>query len=340
MEKSSSPRRSRGYHAASPGASAVVGHSELLARVPHLQAALLKQAHGLFPVRVTRTFFDRGDSLDPGDPVLGQVLPRSGEGEAHPGDRPDPVGDAAKSPVPWVVSKHPDRVLLLLTKRCHLYCRYCFRRDHNPADGWDPTEEELEVALQWCISSGANEVILSGGDPLAVGPDQLLGVLDRLQGEGLRVRIHTRAPITAPGQIPEALLDGLRFRAPLWIVVHCNHAQELGREAEACLRRLVDSGISVLNQSVLLAGINDSVPALADLSNALVDLGVKPYYLHLTDPVPGNAPFRVEAEWAVELHNQLKQRVSGIALPALVVDLPGGSGKTDVRQALSTGVLG
>jgi lysine 2,3-aminomutase len=124
------------------------------------------------------------------------------------------------------------------------------------------------------------------------------------------------------------------------MVVHCNHAQELGKEAVGCLRRLVDSGISVLNQSVLLAGVNDSVSALVDLSNALVDLGIKPYYLHLTDPVPGNAPFRVDATRAIGLHDELKQRVSGIALPALVVDLPDGSGKVDVRQALSTGVLG
>ena len=340
MEETSSMRRPRGYHAATPNAPAVVGHSELLARVPHLRADLLQQAHALFPVRVTRTFFEQGDPLDPSDPVLGQVLPRGGEAEDHPGDRPDPVGDAARSPVPWVVSKHPDRVLLLLTKRCHLYCRYCFRRDHSPSSAWDPTEAELERALGWCVSSGVREVILSGGDPLVIAPNRLLAVLDRLQGEGLRVRIHTRAPITAPTQLSEALLGGLQERTPLWMVVHCNHAQELGKEAVACLRRLVDSGISVLNQSVLLAGVNDSVSALADLSNALVDLGIKPYYLHLTDPVPGNAPFRVEAGRAVGLHAELKKRVSGIALPALVVDLPDGSGKVDVSQALSTGVLG
>ena len=318
----------------------MVGHSELLERVPHLEAGLLQEAHRLFPVRVTRTFFLQGDPLDPADPVLAQVLPTRGEGEEDPGDRRDPVGDAARSPVPWVVSKHPDRVLLLLTKRCHLYCRYCFRRDHDPSSSWDPTEAELEQALQWCVSSGAREVILSGGDPLVVPPDRLLGVVDRFQGEGMRVRIHTRAPITAPTQLPEALFEGLQARTPLWMVVHCNHAQELGCEAVACLRRLVDSGISVLNQSVLLAGVNDSVSALADLSNALVDLGIKPYYLHLTDPVPGNAPFRVEAVRSVGLHDELKNRVSGIALPALVVDLPDGSGKVDVRQALSMGVLG
>jgi lysine 2,3-aminomutase len=318
----------------------VVGHSELLAKVPHLEAELLREAHGLFPVRVTRTFFNQGDPLDPEDPVLRQVLPRVGEGEEDPGDKPDPVGDAAQSPVPWVVSKHPDRVLLLLTKRCHLYCRYCFRRDHEPASGWDPTQKELEHALQWCIKSGAREVILSGGDPLVVKTGRLLAVLDRFQGEGLRVRIHTRAPITAPGQLPDELFEGLQARTPLWMVVHCNHAQELGEEAVACLRRLVDSGITVLNQSVLLAGVNDTVSALEDLSNALVDLGIKPYYLHLVDPVPGNAPFRLKAARALELHGELRQRVSGIALPALVVDLPDGSGKLDVRQALSKGVLG
>jgi len=336
---SDAPLRSREYHAPTSCAPASVGHSELLMRVGDLDPKTLAEAHELFPVQVTRSFFDRAaPTMD--DPLLTQVLPDPDEVRQHPTDRPDPVGDFAKSPVPWVVSKHRDRVLLLVTKRCHLYCRYCFRRDHQPGSQWDPTPEELEAALEWCVHSGAREVVLSGGDPLAARRDRLLSIVDRLKEAGLRIRIHTRAPITAPDRVDSAVVLALGERTPLWMVVHANHVRELDSQVEGCLRRLREAGITLLNQSVLLRGVNDSADALVDLSDRLTDLGVKPYYLHLTDPVPGNARFRVGAEEALRLHDRLKARVSGIALPSLVVDLPDGSGKLPVSEAITHGLLG
>ena len=317
-----------------------MGHKELLQLFPALTRTLISRANALFPVQVTRSFFQRATLVDINDPLLRQVLPHPSEVSSSEGDISDPVGDRLMSPIPWVVQKHNDRVLLLLTKRCHLYCRYCFRRDHDPGDGMDPTSEEMEAAIRFCEASSAREVILSGGDPLCLRTERLLYIIDRLQGAQKRVRIHTRAPITAPDQVRPELIEGLAQRRPIWLVVHANHAQELDGEVSVLLRELTGAGIPVLNQSVLLAGVNDEVETLATLCVRLTGLGVKPYYLHLTDPVPGNALFRVGPEAAIALHHELSMRVSGLELPRLVVDLPDGSGKMDVGLAMQKGLVG
>jgi len=238
-----------------------------------------------------------------------------------------------------VICKHRDRVLLLLTKRCHLYCRYCFRRNHEPGERQDPTPDELEAALAWCADSGARELILSGGDPLAVRDRVLFGILDRLRIIPV-IRVHTRAPITAPERVTPALVAGLRERGPVWVTVHANHPRELTGPALAALARLVDAGIPVLNQSVLLAGVNDDVETLTALSEALVSARVFPYYLHHPDHASGNAHFRVDPRRGLALHRALARRVSGIALPTYVVDLPDGSGKIPVERALNEGRMG
>jgi len=301
---------------------------------------LFVRANALFPVQVTRSFFERARSRDPNDPLLSQVLPDPSELVDSPGDRVDPVGDKLMSPIPWVVQKHADRVLLLLTKRCHLYCRYCFRRDHQPGDAMDPTPAELEAAVRFCENSDAREVILSGGDPLSVKTERLLGVIDRLQEAGKRIRIHTRAPITAPEQVKPKLVEGLAKRRPIWLVVHANHARELEGDVSTLLQTFTAAGVAVLNQSVLLAGVNDDLQALQMLCTRLTDLGVKPYYLHLTDPVSGNARFRVSPEVGLALYSELRQQLSGLELPRFVVDLPDGSGKIDVAQAVAEGLVG
>jgi len=316
-----------------------VGRREALRRLSGLDPETWGAADASFPVRIPRTWFDRIDPDDPGDPIGRQALPDAAELVPAADDRVDPVGDAACSPVPWVVCKHPDRVLLLLTKRCHLYCRYCFRRNHKPGERQDPGPEALEKALDWCARSGARELILSGGDPLAVRDEQLFKVLDRLRHIPV-VRIHTRAPITAPERITDALVAGLKERGPVWVVVHANHARELTPPVLAALARLVDAGVPVLNQSVLLAGVNDDVDTLAELSEALVSARVYPYYLHHPDHASGNAHFRVDPRRGVALHRALARRVSGIALPTYIVDLPDGSGKIPVERALAEGRLG
>jgi lysine 2,3-aminomutase len=241
------------------------------------------------------------------DPLLLQALPDPRELAADADDRDDPVGDAARSPVPWVVRKHPDRVLLLLTKRCHLYCRYCFRRNHRPGDREDPTEPEWADMLAYAANSGARECILSGGDPLAVSDARLFEAIDATRAIPL-VRVHTRAPISFPRRVTDALVAGLRRRAPVWMVVHANHPRELDDEVGAALGRLVDAGLPVVNQSVLLAGVNDSVDVLEALSARLLSLRVFPYYLHHPDHASGNAHFRVSVERGLAIWRGLRER--------------------------------
>lgn len=307
----------------------MLGPAEAAARWPSLDGALWREADGLFPVRVTRSWAERVEG--PQDPLGVQAFPRASELETDPGDLPDPVGEHGRSPVPWVIQKHPDRVLLLTTRRCHLYCRYCFRRgDHGGAE--DPTPAELEAALEYVRGSGARELILSGGDPLALSDRKLFGILDAVAGVVPVVRLHTRAPITAPERVTPELVAGLRARAPVWVLVHCNHPRELSGDVRAALARLVDSGLPVLNQAVLLAGVNDDVDTLVALCEHLLVCRVFPYYLHHTDAAPGNAEFRVSIDRGLAIHAELRRRLSGIALPQYVIDPPDGMGKVSVES--------
>lgn len=309
-------------------AGRVVGRSEVLARFPSLSAALWTEADRSFPVRVTRSFLARIRAAE--DPLARQVLPSAEELVPRESDRPDPVGDRLRRPLPWVVRKHEDRVLLLLTRRCHLYCRYCFRRDDPGPE--DPSPAELEAALRYIEGSGAREVILSGGDPLAVRDERLFAVIDRLRGVVPRIRLHTRAPVTAPFRVTDALVGALAARAPLWVVIHCNHADELSLDVRQAVGRMVDAGLPVLCQTVLLRGVNDRVEVLEALSEALLRLRVLPYYLHHPDPVPGAGPIQVELERGLALHRELARRVSGMGLPRYVIDPPDGSGKVEVER--------
>jgi len=291
----------------------------------------LPETDDAFAIRITRTFWDRFDPSDPTDPLARQVMPDPRELDPDPEAEPDPVGDAACSPLPWVVHKYPDRVLLLATKRCHLHCRYCFRRNHHPSDALDPTPEQWRAALRYAVSAGAEEVILSGGDPLMLTDRQLdhaLGVLDAVPVR----RVHTRAPITFPERVSATLVDVLRARGPVWVVVHCNHPRELTPEVDRALAALVDAGVPVLNQAVLLAGVNDDPDTLVELCRAMVRRRVRPYYLHLTDRARGNAHLRVSAAEARRLEAAIRPRLSGLARPRLVWDPPDGSGKIDLER--------
>lgn len=306
-----------------------MGRPEALRRWPWLREVDWAAVAARFPVHLPRGFLAGATRRD--DPRLLTALPDARELVDDPGDLPDPVGDARRSPVPWVVQKHPDRVLLLLTKRCHLYCRYCFRRAHQPGEGEDPTPAEWAAMLAYARRSGARELILSGGDPLAVSDGRLFEAMDAVRDVVPLVRVHTRAPITWPQRVTPALVAGLRARAPVWVLVHANHPDELGPPVAAALGRLVDGGVPVVNQAVLLAGVNDDVEVLERLSTRLLALRVKPYYLHHPDAAPGNAHFRVSRARGLALYAALRARVSGLALPQYVVDLPDGSGKIPVE---------
>jgi lysine 2,3-aminomutase len=204
----------------------------------------------------------------------------------------------------------------------------------------DPSAVELETAIQAAIASGAREIILSGGDPLSLSNAQLAKLFKRLRPHFKVIRIHTRAPITCPDRVDSGLLELLSTAGPLWIVVHCNHPRELNAETEKSLQALRGTGVSLLNQSVLLKGVNDNAETLIALSEQLVEQGVNPYYLHHTDPVPGNSHFRVSAKHGLALHAAMKERLSGVALPAYVVDLPDGSGKIPVYDAHQRALIG
>ncbi len=281
---------------------------------------------------MTRSWLTRVDAAD--GPLARQVLPHASELAPSLGDVGDPVGESGRSPVPWVVQKHADRVLIQVTRRCHLYCRYCFRRDQRPGQGGgeEPDAAALTRAIDFARTSGAREVILSGGDPLTLPDARLLDIIDRCRPDVPVVRIHSRAPITAPSRVTPALVRELAQRAPVWMVVHCNHPDELGPDVRLALRRMVDAGLPVLNQAVMLAGVNDDVDVLERLCSELVKLRAFPYYLHHTDPVPGNSRFRVDLARGLELHAALARRVSGVALPRYVVDPPDGSGKVDASN--------
>ncbi len=327
--KGVAPREGDGNALTAP-VGPVVGRPEALGRWPALADVPWHEVDAQFPVRIPRGYVE--GVADPTDPRSKTALPDSRELDADPGDVPDPVGDAARSPLPWVVRKHDDRVLLLLTKRCHLYCRYCFRRDHKPGAHEDPTPAEWEAMLTYARESGAREVILSGGDPLAVRDARLFEAIDAVRDHVPLVRIHTRAPITAPARVTPALVAGLRARAPVWVLVHANHPDELRPDVVDALARLVDAGIPVLNQAVLLAGVNDDVDVLERLSEGLLRARVFPYYLHHTDAAPGNAHFRVTMTKGLAIYRALQGRVSGMGLPRYVVDPPDGSGKIDVER--------
>ncbi len=314
--------------------SPVLSPLEAEERFNGLDVALWRDLEGVFPVRVTRSWSDRVD--DPSDPLGRQVFPVASELEGHAGDIPDPVGEEQKMPVPWVVRKHEDRALLLVTRRCHLHCRYCFRRDLDGAGG--PTPEELEKAITYLRSSGVREVILSGGDPLFLKDEQLTQIIESLRPAIPLIRIHTRAPITYPSRVSAKLVKQLSSHAPLWVVVHVNHPKELSTEVCEGLGRFVDAGIPVLNQSVLLRGVNDDVDTLTALSERLLELRVRPYYLHHPDAVPGSSSFWVGLEEGLELYQALRGRVSGIGLPQYVIDPPDGTGKIPVAEWVARSV--
>ncbi|MGC6492758.1 MAG: KamA family radical SAM protein [Myxococcota bacterium] len=321
--------RRRLYHAATGRRGQVVGRPEVLEAYPELES-VWEAADQQFPIGITRSWWERMRQ-DPSGALARQALPAPQELTAHEGDLADPVGDALRSPVSWVVHKYPDRVLWLVTKRCHLYCRYCFRRGHDPESREDPTPEAWERAVHYIRESGAREVILSGGDPLAISDARLDTALQAIKTPSLRrVRIHTRAPITYPRRVTAELVDILKAHRPLWVVVHVNHPRELNPDVDEALARLTDAGLPVLNQAVLLKGVNDDPAVLAELCEALVDRHVRPYHLHHTDAAVGNATFRVSVARGLAIVEALRTQVSGLAFPRYVIDPPDGQGKRDV----------
>ncbi len=316
-------------------ARAVTDPEELL-RLLELDPALSPAARAAaqsFPLRVPRGFVARMGKGDPNDPLLRQVLPLAVELEPAPGFISDPVGDQAALAAPGVLHKYHGRALLLVTGACAVHCRYCFRRDfpyaetHAGADQWRPALAYLAA------NADIREVILSGGDPLTLSDRRLgalLADLDRIP-HLRRLRIHSRLPVVLPERVDDDLLSlitHIRLRPVL--VIHANHPREIDESVGAALQRLAAAGVTLLNQSVLLRGVNDDAATLAELSEALFAAQVMPYYLHLLDRVCGAAHFEVKEAEASVIMKMLRRRLPGYLTPRPVREQPGRSAKTPV----------
>lgn len=278
----------------------------------------------------------------PDDPIGVQVIPSPEELLITPEERSDPIGDDALSPVPGIVHRYADRALLKPLLVCPLYCRFCFRREHVGPDGGVLDDAALEKALDWLRSHPAiREVILTGGDPLMLSPRRLGQIITALSAmqHVTTIRLHTRVPVAAPERVTDALLDVLETDKALWMAVHINHAREMSEAARACLKRLVRRGVPLLGQSVLLRGVNDSEQALEDLFRSMVEVRMRPYYLHQLDPAPGTARFHVPVAEGQRLLAGLRGRVTGLAWPTYVLDIPGGYGKVPLGPEYVDGAL-
>ncbi|EMI57578.1 EF-P beta-lysylation protein EpmB [Rhodopirellula sallentina] len=284
-----------------------------------------------FPVFVPREFAARMRPGDPNDPLLRQVLPIPDEGVEVPGFGPDPVGDLQANVVPGVLHKYSGRALVITTGACGVHCRYCFRRTF-PYPQTGSRSQAYAPSIDYLSKrDDIEEVILSGGDPLTLSDASLDDLIRRIESipHVQRLRIHTRMPIVIPSRVNERLVDRLRCsRLNAWMVVHCNHAAEIDAATERSLARLVDNGIPVLNQSVLLRGVNDDVDTLEELSRALIACRVMPYYLHQLDRVSGASHFEVNAERGRELIDELETRLPGFAVPRFVTEIAGEQSKT------------
>ncbi len=275
---------------------------------------------------------DRGD---PEDPIARQFLPDVRELLTAPEERADPIGDAVHSPVEGIVHRYPDRVLLKPLHVCPVYCRFCFRRETVGPDGAGVLSPQAMTRALDYIRADKNiwEVILTGGDPLALSARRLAEIAGALREiPHVKVmRVHTRVPVVDPGAVTGETVAALKnFDGAVYVALHANHPRELTPAARAACAKLIDAGVPMVSQSVLLKGVNDDVETLAALMRAFVEARVKPYYLHHPDLAPGTAHLRVSIEEGRALVRGLLGRVSGLCQPAYVLDIPGGHGKSPI----------
>jgi lysine 2,3-aminomutase len=300
------------------------------AEAPRLEAVARRYALAMTP-ELARLVV-RGE---PSDPIARQFVPDARELVRQPRERDDPLGEAALSPLPDVVHRYRDRVLVKLTHVCPVYCRFCFRREVVGPNGRKSLAgEALEAAVGYIAGDRRIwEVILTGGDPFMLSPRRIGDVTRRLSAIAhVKVlRWHTRVPIADPARVSDALVAAVRAtQQTVCVAVHANHARELTREARRACARLIDAGVPLFAQTVLLKGVNDDVDTLESLMRALVEARIKPYYLHHADLAPGTGHFRTSIGEGQALMRALRGRLSGIAQPTYVLDIPGGRGKVPI----------
>jgi lysine 2,3-aminomutase len=311
--------------------------------VPASRVAALEAVAARYAVAITPAIAALIDRNDPDDPIARQFIPDPAELVTQPQERADPIGDDAFSPVEGIVHRYPDRVLLKLVYTCPVYCRFCFRREMvGPKGRAGLTARQREAAYAYIRAHPQIwEVILTGGDPLVLPAARLGKVVETLAAiEHVRIiRIHTRVPAVAPERITAEMIEA--FKAPgkaTYVVLHANHPRELTPAARAACAKIVDAGIPMLSQSVLLKGVNDDADVLAELMRAFVACRIKPYYLHHADLAPGTGHLRTSVEAGQELMRSLRGRVSGLCQPSYMLDIPGGAGKVPIGpQYISSG---
>jgi lysine 2,3-aminomutase len=283
-----------------------------------------------FPISVTPYYAGLADRKDPHCPIRRQIVPLADEAVEARGDLRDPLGEEAHEVAPELIQRYPDRALLLATDRCAVYCRFCTRSRLVGNGGGPRSLERLQPAFDYLRAHPElRDVIVSGGDPLAMATNRLTALLGELRSIPSieTIRLATRVPVVLPQRITSELLDALKPFHPLWVMTHFNHPKELSETARAACRKLADAGFPVMNQCVLLRGVNDDPETLKTLFRGLVRERVRPYYLLQMDPVRGSSHLRTPLARGVEIMEQLQGRLSGIALPKLIVDTPGGFGK-------------
>jgi lysine 2,3-aminomutase len=298
-----------------------------------LAGAMAAERAGL-PISVTPYYLSLCDPHDPNCPIRKQVVPHALEGREVPGDLRDPLGEEAHEVAPELIQRYPDRALLLVTDRCAVYCRFCTRSRIVGNGGGPRSELRLMPAFEYLRAHPEiRDVIVSGGDPLAMSTNRVVRVLTALRyiPSVETIRIATRMPVALPQRITHELVQALQPFHPIWIMTHFNHPKELTALAREGLRRLVDGGFPVMNHTVLLRGVNDDSAVLSELFRGLVRERVRPYYLLQADPVRGTGHLRTPLETGLRIMEQLQGRLSGIALPKFIVDTPGGLGKVPVH---------
>jgi len=283
-----------------------------------------------FGLSVTPYYLGLCDPHDPSCPIRRQIIPHALEARAAEGDLRDPLGEAAHEVAPRLIQRYPDRALLLVTDQCAVHCRFCTRsRTLGRGRGAAPLALLGEALRYLRGHPEIRDVILSGGDPLCMSTSRLCALVQAVRSipHVETIRLGTRAPVCLPSRITAELVRALGRYHPIWVMTHFNHPRELSAQAARACTRLVDGGFPVMNQTVLLRGVNDDPLVLAELWRTLVRWRVRPYYLMQMDPVAGSAHLRTPLERGIEILEQLQGKLSGIALPKLVVDTPGGQGK-------------
>jgi len=315
--------------------TSLVTTPEALFNILNLPESMLpaaRKAAAQFPLRVPRAYLDKIQPERIDDPLLRQIMPIDDELREITGFSLDPLQETGSNPVSGVIHKYHGRVLFIAAPQCAIHCRYCFRRHFNYTDN-SPSRNQWEAALDYVReNTEIDEVILSGGDPLSVSDRQIEWLLSQLDAmpQITRIRIHSRLPIVLPDRVTCSELAPIlqNSKKQMILVVHCNHPQELAADVSTALLALKDTGTTLLNQTVLLRGVNDNAPVLTELSKKLFSNGVLPYYLHLLDKVSGTAHFDLSKRSALQIHAKLQATLPGYLVPKLVREEAGAAHKT------------